>query len=109
MKENINYDEKNDAVSCARQSLILFWKAIELVIGCGDSWPPTSDSVIPTLPVCRQSQTDRKTVTEDCTMFCVTVDGRVANYARVGCLPLTIQPLYISYIRGYIATVRQTL
>jgi len=34
------------------QSLILFWKAVELclVIGCGDSYPPpTSDLVIPTL------------------------------------------------------------
>ena len=51
MKENIDTDEKNDAVSCARQSLILFWKAFELclVIGCGDSDPPTSDLVIPTL------------------------------------------------------------
>jgi len=39
MKENIDNDEK---ISCARQSLILFWKAIELclVIGCGESDPP---------------------------------------------------------------------
>ena len=35
------------------QSLILFWKAVELclVIGCGDSDPTTSDLVIPALDI----------------------------------------------------------
>jgi len=56
---------RND-VSCARQSLILFWKDIELclLIGCGDSDPPpTSDLVIPTLDTCTR-QTDQ--------LFCTT-------------------------------------